>query len=157
MREKELGAVATTMDVFSKGLKRTFSLDTLSLYQSKIEAKGDILVQDIDYSDAEFSLGCTLLCACFRNNVEIVEKMVKENPSLVDFSDYDKRTVLHVAASEGCSNIVTFLLNNGAPHNRSDRWGDSPVDDAMRHGHKDIERLLRSRGLNPATLMSRRL
>lgn len=41
-------------------------------------------------------------------------------PNLVD---YDKRTALHLAASEGCEEIVVLLLEKGADVNSTDRWG----------------------------------
>jgi hypothetical protein len=48
--------------------------------------------------------------------------------SLSCFSqDYDKRTALHLASSQGHLNIVEFLLGKGADVNCVDRMGFSPL------------------------------
>ena len=47
----------------------------------------------------------------------------------VNFRDYDRRTALHVAASEGHLDVVKYLVRLGANVNRSDRWGGSPLDE----------------------------
>lgn len=41
-------------------------------------------------------------------------------PNLYDF---DKRTALHLAACENCTEIVVLLLDKGADVNSLDRWG----------------------------------
>lgn len=64
----------------------------------------------------------------------------------VNFRDYDRRTALHVAASEGHLSICKLLIQHGARINRSDRWGGSPLDDAHRHRHKAVIDYLRSNG-----------
>jgi ankyrin repeat protein len=65
----------------------------------------------------------------------------------VNFRDYDRRTALHVAASEGHLTAVRYLVEEcGAKINRSDRWGGSPLDDAHRHRHLDVVKYLRKRG-----------
>lgn len=47
-----------------------------------------------------------------------LEKGVEPN-----LSDYDKRTALHLASSEGRAEIVHLLLEKGADVNSLDRWG----------------------------------
>ncbi|XP_075110346.1 serine/threonine-protein kinase VIK-like isoform X4 [Nicotiana tabacum] len=62
-------------------------------------------------------------------------------PNLVD---YDRRTALHLAASEGCVEIVVLLLEKGADVNSTDRWGrtlgDSPTPCCIiDHGEVDMK------------------
>ncbi|KAL0428877.1 UNVERIFIED_CONTAM: hypothetical protein Sradi_0513700 [Sesamum radiatum] len=40
-----------------------------------------------------------------------------------NLADYDKRTALHLASCEGCTEIVVLLLERGADVNSMDRWG----------------------------------
>ena len=61
-------------------------------------------------------------------------------------ADYDKRTALHLASSEGHLDIVAFLIKNHAEVNCTDRMGFSPLVDALRHGHVTVQKLLRSKG-----------
>ena len=60
--------------------------------------------------------------------------------------DYDKRTPLHLAAAEGRENVVQYFLDNGAEVNPKDRWDGTPLDDAYRHGHKKVVKLLEAHG-----------
>jgi adenylate kinase len=74
------------------------------------------------------------------------KKLVEESPELVNFRDYDRRTGLHVAASEGQLDICRLLVERGARINRSDRWGNSALDDAYRHRHPTVFQFLREHG-----------
>jgi hypothetical protein len=61
--------------------------------------------------------------------------------------DYDARTGLHLAASEGKLEACAFLLNEAkVDPNLLDRFLNTPLDDAVRHQHIAIESLLRQAG-----------
>jgi len=61
--------------------------------------------------------------------------------------DYDGRTPLHLAASEGHLDVLKFLITvKGTNINVVDRWGGTPLADAMRHGHADSAKWIRSKG-----------
>ena len=96
--------------------------------------------------ESHFRLGCDLLRACGQNDEAKAAHILTTEPRMSTFKDYDGRTALHVAASEGRLALVKYLLKSGAHINVSDRWGGSPLDDAMRHRHDEVQSLLRSSG-----------
>jgi glutaminase len=61
-------------------------------------------------------------------------------------ADYDKRTALHLAASEGRLTSLRYLLELGVDVNPIDRWGNTPLDDAERHGHDSVISVLSEHG-----------
>ncbi|KAK6235329.1 Serine-threonine/tyrosine-protein kinase [Theobroma cacao] len=63
-----------------------------------------------------------------------------------DVQDYDSRTALHLAASEGHAPIVELLLHYKAKVNLIDRWKRTPLTDARLYGHRDICRILEVNG-----------
>ncbi|KAK8480591.1 hypothetical protein V6N11_034730 [Hibiscus sabdariffa] len=63
-----------------------------------------------------------------------------------DVQDYDRRTALHLAASEGHAPIVELLLLYKANVNPIDRWNRTPLTDARLYGHRDICRILEVNG-----------
>ena len=70
-------------------------------------------------------------------------------------SDYDGRTPLHVACAEGHSHVVQYLLELGAPVHVRDRYGDSPLDDAITFRRADVIRMLRQTGSHLTTAPAR--
>ena len=102
-----------------------------------------------------FASGCTLLQLCAIGNLPAVIEYVSSSPDprgIVNFRDYDRRTALHVASSEGHLDVVRYLLSMGASVKRCDRWGGSPLDDAHRHRHSEVARYLRARGAATGSL-----
>jgi len=66
-------------------------------------------------------------------------------------ADYDARSLLHITASEGHTEALSVLISH-APNldaiNSKDRFGSTPLDDAIRGKHSEcIERLLAAGGL----------
>jgi ankyrin repeat protein len=64
----------------------------------------------------------------------------------VNAGDYDLRTALHLAATEGKLTVVAFLVSHGANVNVKDRWNSTPLEDAIRNGFKTVAHHLRSHG-----------
>lgn len=62
----------------------------------------------------------------------------------VNSADYDDRTALHIAASEGHEEVVAALLKARADPLVTDRFGMMPIQDAQRYKHEGMERLIRS-------------
>eukprot|EP00762_Andalucia_godoyi_P006268 ANDGO_05825.mRNA.1 Ammonium transporter 1 len=57
-------------------------------------------------------------------------------------SDYDKRTPLMIAASEGYADIVKLLLQYGADPRQTDRFGGTAFSDATLFNHPEVAQLL---------------
>ncbi len=66
----------------------------------------------------------TLLYYASKGNVQIIKHML-DNGTAVDAADYDGRTALHLAASEGHVAAVKLLLSYNANVNPSDRYNDT--------------------------------
>ena len=66
--------------------------------------------------------------------------------------DYDKRCALHIAAAEGQDKVVEFLLASKANPNVADRWGGTPMQDAVSNGKNTCANLIRSRGELPSCI-----
>ncbi|KAJ8761971.1 hypothetical protein K2173_006573 [Erythroxylum novogranatense] len=64
----------------------------------------------------------------------------------VNFSDIDDRTALHIAACQGLSAVVALLLGKGAEIDPKDRWGSTPLSDAIYYKNHEVIKLLEKRG-----------
>lgn len=104
-----------------------------NLKDEKKEKKINPLNQRLNYDDA---ISCLLFAAC-DNDINTLQTMIMKDIDL-DISDYDKRTALHVAASEGHLEAVKYLVENGANPKVLDRFKNTPLTDAIRGKHQDV-------------------
>lgn len=85
--------------------------------------------------------------AAAEGKLEDLKQIVEQSRTTsIDESDYDQRTPLHLAASEGHKNVVLWLIENGASVSVRDRFGNTPMHDAMRHHHDQVVGILREAG-----------
>lgn len=91
-----------------------------SIYlQKSLRSKGATSLQgQIIDSEGPYRL---LYCSSKGDRAGVLQELEKGvEPHL---ADYDKRTALHLASSEGRAEIVLLLLEKGADVNSLDRWG----------------------------------
>ena len=82
------------------------------------------------------------LCwSAYQGDLDEIQRLVANGVDL-DEADYDGRTCIHLAASEGKMEVVKFLMAKKVSVDPKDRWGGTPLDDAKRHGHDGVVRLL---------------
>ena len=62
----------------------------------------------------------------------------------VNSADYDGRTPLHLAVAEQRKVVVEYLLRNGASVSAKDRWGTTPMDEAIKAKNDVILQMLKS-------------
>jgi len=78
---------------------------------------------------------------------------------LVNFTNADGRSALHIATVRGDKEMVAYLMEAGADANLADRWGITPRQEALRIVRADLLEIMSARepflshpGL-PATLL----
>lgn len=71
---------------------------------------------------ARVSRTSSILWHAHQNDAAAVRKLLEEDASLVNATDYDVRTPLHVAAIHGWIDVAKCLLEYNADVNAQDRW-----------------------------------
>uniref|UniRef100_A0A914E0Z4 glutaminase n=1 Tax=Acrobeloides nanus TaxID=290746 RepID=A0A914E0Z4_9BILA len=92
--------------------------------------------------DDEKNLIVALLFAAESGDMNTIRRIYMKGIDM-GLKDYDKRTALHLAACEGHTHVVEFLLHVAKvqPEPR-DRWNMTPLDNAKQYNHKDVIQLL---------------
>ncbi|KAK9278551.1 hypothetical protein L1049_028122 [Liquidambar formosana] len=85
--------------------------------------------------------GSCLCVTVARRDLDFLKRVLANgiNPNA---KNYDLRTPLHIAASEGLFSMANLLLEAGASVLSKDRWGNTPLDEARIGGNKNLIKLL---------------
>ena len=133
----EIGADTTVKDRY----------DSTPMADAVRHKHDDIVGRLREHGDAlEHADAASLLCfAASRGDVEQLRRLIESrvNPNV---ADYDGRTAMSLAASEGHINCIEYLLSQFAEVNPVDRWDGTPLTDAIRHKHIQVQELLREHG-----------
>ncbi|KAJ7964451.1 Potassium channel SKOR [Quillaja saponaria] len=84
----------------------------------------------------------SFLCTAVARGDSDYLKRILSNGIDPNSKDYDYRTPLHIAASEGLYFMANLLLEAGASVFTKDRWGNTPLDEARMCGNKNVIKLL---------------
>lgn len=89
-----------------------------------------------------------IFCASMGNlkRMKTILKRANKDISKETFADYDLRTPLHVAASDGSVGVTNWLVEQGVDLNPADRWGMTPLEGAVFGNHQDIIAMLQHAG-----------
>uniref|UniRef100_A0A7N8XBB5 glutaminase n=1 Tax=Mastacembelus armatus TaxID=205130 RepID=A0A7N8XBB5_9TELE len=83
-----------------------------------------------------------LMFAAYSGDISTLRRFALSAVNM-DLRDYDSRTALHIAAAEGHVEAVIFLTEICKVNPlMKDRWGNTPIDDAMQFGHDVIVSIL---------------
>tara|TARA_B100000123_G_C25687660_1_gene409301 strand:- start:517 stop:966 length:450 start_codon:yes stop_codon:yes gene_type:complete len=122
---------------FSKRLGERFNFhnyDSLINNDEKIDPRKKKYENKIDNVIA-------LIYAASHGDIDEIKKIEAKGIDL-NSADYDGRTALHLAASEGQQEVVEYLIQRNVKGDLKDRWGGTPVKDAKRVKNVKIVQLL---------------
>uniref|UniRef100_A0AC34QCD3 Glutaminase n=1 Tax=Panagrolaimus sp. JU765 TaxID=591449 RepID=A0AC34QCD3_9BILA len=117
---------------FCKELVKNFNFHT---YDSLAHNESEKFDPRKRLGDREKDVVVSLLFAAKAGDLNTIRRMYMQGVDLSLF-DYDRRTALHLAASEGHAEVVKFLLNTAKVRpDPKDRWNRTPLQDARAEGH----------------------
>ncbi|KAJ0233440.1 Cyclic nucleotide-binding domain-containing protein [Hirschfeldia incana] len=113
-----------------------------------VKAGQDRVINLLVKEEASFDLedaGNFLCTVVVKNDSDFLRRLLSSGMD-PNTEDYDRRTPLHVAASEGLFLMAKMLVDAGASVVSKDRWGNSPLDEARMCGNKKLIKLLEDAG-----------
>ncbi|KAM8921190.1 60 kDa lysophospholipase isoform 2-T2 [Pelodytes ibericus] len=87
-----------------------------------------------------------LACAAAKTGDINALEAIRDMGGNLSSEDYDGRTPLHVASCEGHYTVVQYLLKHGATVYAKDRYGDTPLMNALKFRQVEVIKLLRQTG-----------
>ncbi|MBI3342069.1 glutaminase [Candidatus Curtissbacteria bacterium] len=90
--------------------------------------------------------GVMAVCAAASQGDLYEVQRLEANGVALDEGDYDARTGMHLAAAEGHEEVVRYFIEKKVDVNPKDRWGGTPLNDAMRANHAKVVELLEKNG-----------
>jgi glutamate dehydrogenase len=118
---------------------------------SKHEAVATYLHEAGAQLNANNEMGRRMCRAAAEGSLMTVDFLLKSGVP-VGSSDCDGRTALHLAAAAGHVNICERLIAANADVNVVDRWGATPISDAVQFKHFELAQMLRSASAKVADL-----
>ena len=135
-RLDEMGNSVRGVD-FCKELIKKFNFhnyDSLVGQSDKIDPRNN---QSLLHTSQTFSL----IWAASQGDIDEIKRLVAYGVD-VNAGDYDQRTALHLAASEGNAEAVSLLLHKDAKLNVKDRFGNTPLMDAKANKHDNVIKVI---------------
>ncbi|XP_065081230.1 uveal autoantigen with coiled-coil domains and ankyrin repeats-like [Ochlerotatus camptorhynchus] len=94
---------------------------------------------DIDVKARCYEGRTALFLACMKEvQIEIAEMLLAKNATLVNVSNNEYITPLHIAVERRNLNLVELLVEHGANVNAPDFAGETPLHSALEFGHVEI-------------------
>mmetsp|Transcript_10099 Transcript_10099/g.17045 ORF Transcript_10099/g.17045 Transcript_10099/m.17045 type:complete len:201 (-) Transcript_10099:234-836(-) len=114
-----------------------------ALHYFQIDKKNDLRIRDTHCDNDAMNF----FHYCATGDLADVKRLIL-NGIDVNKQDYDGRSALHLAASEGHLEIIKELEGCGrlTDLNPVDRWGNTPMDDARRGIFKQVEQYMAEAG-----------
>ncbi|KNA17127.1 hypothetical protein SOVF_082820 [Spinacia oleracea] len=90
-----------------------------------------------------------LMFAAHGGDLDGIKELVEESGADVNYRDMDNRTPLHVAACQGYVEVVNLLMSMKAEVDPKDRWGSTPLADAIFYKNHEVVKVLEDHGAKP--------
>jgi len=83
----------------------------------------------------------SLIWAASAGDIDEIQRLESLGTDL-NTADYDGRTAIHLASSEGRTDVVKYFIGKKINLSPKDRWGGTPLMDAKKGRHKEVVILL---------------
>lgn len=113
-------------------------------------ATDKLIITTRKHSEEQKEIG-ELLYAASEGDVASLESQANAGTNVFE-GDYDLRTAMHLAATEGQLNALEFLIKRAKTYNQEnainakDRWGGTPFGDAIANKHEACAAMLKEAG-----------